>query len=382
MKNILQRGFAEPYRLFFPLGIFFLLWGSMLWLPKIWGSIDSYPVFLHRYLMLNGFVASFISGFLMTAAPRFSQTESAKFHEIIVVLILTCLGLFFSVLQHKSMVFIISSLQAAALLSFMLLRISRRKANPPFSFVFVIIGLFLWFTSGFLSAYTDWPIFKKLHYEGAISAIIIGVGCRLIPAILGHVDVISAQRNLYEGRKPLYSIVPKEFYFIMLLFVSSYLMVSPMGEYFRLIVVIFVSIKYWGILKKPKEKSALTYCLWTCSWMIVSSFILRAFWLDGYIHASHKFFINGVVLLCLLIATRVLQAHGPKDKSIENKKILYLITFLIIFAGITRVIAYVMKDIYFKHLGYSALLLDIAIIIWAYNFLRYAKKIHRTKCFC
>ncbi len=111
------------------------------------------------------------------------------------------------------------------------------------------------------------------------------------------------------------------------------------------------------------ESSALANCLLVCSWMILVSFILSAFWQDGFIHASHKFFISGVVLLCLLIATRVLQAHGPKDKKIENKKILYVITFLIVFAGITRVIAFVLSDKYLKHLGYSAFILDLAVIL-------------------
>lgn len=376
MKNILLKQFHEPYRLFFPLGIFFLLLGSVIWVPKIWGNLDSYPVFLHRSLMLNGFVASFIGGFLMTAAPRFSQTESSRFFEVVFFMLITLVGLFFAAIDAESIVFFISSMQAFTLLVFMLTRIKSRKANPPFSFIFVIVGLALWLVSGLLCAFfTSDSVFTILHYEGAISAIIIGVGCRLIPAILGHSEIILPQHNFQvPGKlKPLYLVIPPVFTLVMLTFVLSYFLSSPLSEYLRLVIVVFVGIKYWKIFKKPKESSALANCLYICSWMILLSFALTAFWQGGVIHASHKFFISGVVLLCLLIATRVLQAHGPKDKKIENKKILYIITILIVFSGITRVLAFVLSDIYFKHLGYSAFILDLGVIIWSYHFLRYAK---------
>ncbi len=224
MKNILFKQFHEPYRLFFPLGILFLLSGSVIWVPKIWGSLDSYPVFLHRSLMLNGFVASFIAGFLMTAAPRFSQTESSRFFEIASFMLITLVGLFFAAIDAESIVFFISSVQAFILLTFMLSRIKTRKANPPFSFIFVIVGLGLWLVSGVLCAFTSDSVFTKLHYEGAISAIIIGVGCRLIPAILGHSEIILPQHNFQApGKlKPLYSVIPPVFTLVMLTFVLSY----------------------------------------------------------------------------------------------------------------------------------------------------------------
>lgn len=372
MKKYIYDLNHNPYRIFFLLGTLFLFWGAVLWVPMTWGNNSSYPIHLHRYLMLNGFIASFIAGFLMTAVPKFSQTESSKFYEIITFGFMTILGLIFAMLKNEEVVFVCSSLQAAILLFFMISRITKRKANPPFSFVFVFVGLFLWLISGLLSAFTMLDIFKRLHYEGAIAAIIMGVGSRLIPGILGHSDIIMKQ-NTEVKIKPLYSIVPISYYFIIFSFILSYLLPTPWGEYLRGIVVFFVAVNYWQIFSRPKDKTALTQCLWICSWMIAFSFILRAFWPTGYIHASHMFFISGVVLICLLIATRVLQAHGPKDKNIENKKVLYLITFLIIFSGLTRIVAYLIPHMYMSHLGYSALTLDIAVGIWAYHFLRYIR---------
>ena len=104
------------------------------------------------------------------------------------------------------------------------------------------------------------------------------------------------------------------------------------------------------------------------------SFLSKPFIQAGDIHVSHSFFINGIVLLSLLIGTRVIQSHGPKNKKLENKKILYVITGLIVLAALTRVSAYYLPDVYLTHLAYSSVVLSLAVILWAFSYLRYIKK--------
>lgn len=88
------------------------------------------------------------------------------------------------------------------------------------------------------------------------------------------------------------------------------------------------------------------------------------------IHASHSFFINGIVLLSLLISIRVLRSHGPDDKKLENRKLIYLITFLVILALQPVLRLYLMPAFYLSHLGYSSLVLTLAIIIWGLTYLK------------
>lgn len=369
-QNYFKNSITEPYRLFFPLGTFYLLWGVLIWLPQIFFA-NSYPVLAHRYLMLNGFSASFIAGFLMTAVPKFSQTKSAECHEVLSFLLLTIVGLAYSYLDAEKYVFIISSLQAALILVFLLTRISNRKVNPPYSFVFIFVGLLLWIASGIMSAFGDAEVYKILHYEGSITAIILGVGSRLIPGILGHVEIVQTQRNKYENSKPFFLTVPVHFFAMMITFIGSYFIHEPSGTYLRTIIITSIAIFYWKILTFPKIKSSLTWCIWSSCWLIVLSFILKSLWATGFIHASHAFFINGILLLTLLIATRVLQSHGPKDSMLENSKSLYVVTFLIFFAAATRVSAFLMPEHYLRHLGYSSLVVTIAVSIWAFRYLRY-----------
>src|SRR5690606_10486376 len=315
---------SEPYRLCFPLGVLALLWGIFLWLPIIWNP-EIYPVLLHRYLVINGFAGLFIGGFLMTAVPRFSKTFFARSFELIGYLLVSLLGLYFAYHDNEKLMFIFSSLQPLILLFYLFSRIFKRKENPPYSFIFIFIGLILWTVSALGSAFFDSEMFRHLHHEGAIAAIILGVGGRLIPGILGHVEIVSAQREKYERPVPILMTVPWDFWIIIALFVGSYFLDESIGVWLRVVSVSVVALKYWKLYLAPKEKTALTWCIWISAWLITLSFIIRGGWSEGAIHASHSFFINGIVLLSLLIGTRVIQSHGPKDKTLENLKTLYVV---------------------------------------------------------
>ncbi|MDD4972892.1 MAG: NnrS family protein [Bacteriovorax sp.] len=372
LKTYLISGKKEPYRILFPMGFIYLLWATLLWLPQIWNS-GTYPVLAHRYLMLNGFSASFIAGFLMTAVPKFSQTETAHSKEIIFFISITLLGLLFAFLDKENLSYAASALQAGLILFFLSRRVLKRKVNPPYSFVFIFVGLVLWIISALMGTFTVSEAFKNLHYEGAIASIILGVGSRLIPGILGHAEIIQTQRAHYESDKPFLLTVPFHFYAMIFFFVMSYFLTGPIGIAIRAVIVVCVGFFYWKLYQVPKEKTALTWNIWISCWLILASFLLKAFWQDGLIHASHAFFFCGIVLLTLLIATRVLQSHGPKDKRLENLKILYVVTILIIFAGATRVSAFLMPENYLRHLGYSSIVLSFAVILWGHRYLRFIK---------
>lgn len=362
---------SNPYRLFFPAGIFYLLSGVLLWLPQIWNS-GNYPVLLHRYLVLNGFTASFIAGFLMTAIPRFSQTFSAQKFEILSFFIMTLVGLVGALLKNETAIYASSALQAIVLLGFIGARIKKRKANPPYSFVFIFVGLILWLISSFAGLFVDYESFKQLHFEGAITCIILGVGSRLIPGILGHIEVVSNQRQKYETTDSLISTIPLHFGLLILAFVASYFLPELFGANLRALVVGIIAFAYWRIFELPKNKSALNYSIWISAWSILLSFILKGLWQEGTIHASHSFFISGIVLLSLLIATRVIVSHSGQNAELENSKWLYFITGMVLLSASTRVSAYLMPEHYLTHLGYSSLILALAVIIWSFKYLKFA----------
>jgi hypothetical protein len=56
--------------------------GVFPWSLHIFGP-QIYPVDFHRGIMMNGFMLSFVCGFLMTAIPRFTSSDFAKIHEVL-----------------------------------------------------------------------------------------------------------------------------------------------------------------------------------------------------------------------------------------------------------------------------------------------------------
>jgi uncharacterized protein involved in response to NO len=364
----------DPFRLFFPLGILFLVVGVLIWVPRIWDA-ENYPVLLHRSLVLNGFVACFIGGFLFTAVPRFSQTEFASGIEIMGLLSLILLSVCAGHFEREDLVFLFSGLTGLFILIFLARRMPKRKANPPYSFVFLFAGLLLWIISGISSYFGGGEEMKELLYHGAVMAIILGVGSRLLPGIMGHTEIVSAQKEKYERPVGLLKTIPPFFLFLMVSFTVSFFIGGVWAAWIPALVVLVIGMSYWQLWKLPVERSALTMCLWSTAWLIVLSYLLRAVWSEGMIHGSHAFFINGLVLLSLLIGTRVIQSHGPKDKGLENWKGLYVVTLLMFLSSMTRVSAYLLPERYLSHLGYASILLLLGVFLWAGKYLRYVLEV-------
>src|SRR5689334_25372295 len=67
---------TDPYRIFFPLGIILGLLGVSIWPVYYFGLTDGYSGRAHAFVQMDGFLYSFIVGFLLTAIPRFTGTEA------------------------------------------------------------------------------------------------------------------------------------------------------------------------------------------------------------------------------------------------------------------------------------------------------------------
>ena len=67
--------FAEPFRIFFPLGLILGAIGVSLWPLFYWHVITFYPAAPHMRLMIEGLMGSFVIGFLGTAGPRLLEAK-------------------------------------------------------------------------------------------------------------------------------------------------------------------------------------------------------------------------------------------------------------------------------------------------------------------
>lgn len=356
-RNIFQSG--EPYRLLFLIGTIFLLLGIVIWIPLIWNE-GFYPLDIHRYIILYGFMGSFISGFLMTAIPRFSQTQESNNIELLVQALVICTGILFIFIGNHRLAYFCGGLVFILLLKFILKRILKRKRNPPPSFIFIPVALGFAIFASFHYSISQDQTWNFLYHEGMLLSIILGVGSHLIPGILGHHDILDTQKLKFN----------KFFLILPLFFIFNYLYLYQLEKNFIVLLVFFISLYFWRLYQLPKSKSALTYSIWFSAWMILISFILKFFYVDYGIHITHAFFISGATLLTLLISIRVLQSHGVENPTIENEKKIYLITFLIFLSAATRVSALFVPS-YTHHLAYSSIVLITAFLIYVFSYLKF-----------
>src|SRR5215468_12242014 len=86
---------AEPFRIFFPLGLLLGAIGVALWPLFVWHAIDFYPANAHARLMIEGLMGSFIIGFLGTAGPRLLDARAFAAREtyLLVALQIVCAAL-------------------------------------------------------------------------------------------------------------------------------------------------------------------------------------------------------------------------------------------------------------------------------------------------
>ncbi len=133
---------AEPFRIFFPLATLLGISGVSLWPLFFSGLHKFYPGPMHARLMIEGFLAGFVIGFLGTALPRLLSAPPLRRAELgtLAVLFLTTAGLHIGGQPRAGdAAFIVLMLSFGAC---MIARVRRRTELPPPGFVLVAFGFF------------------------------------------------------------------------------------------------------------------------------------------------------------------------------------------------------------------------------------------------
>src|SRR5215471_6534968 len=83
---------TDPYRIFFPLGIFLGIIGVSIWPLYYFGVTQGYSGRSHAFVQTDGFLFAFIAGFLLTAIPRFTGTQppSRRVQYVLAALVVVC----------------------------------------------------------------------------------------------------------------------------------------------------------------------------------------------------------------------------------------------------------------------------------------------------
>lgn len=374
---------VDAYRYFFPAGWLLGIWGVLLWILFPW-SLVQYPGLSHPEIMMGGFFLCFVCGFLMTAAPRFTSSFGPTLLEHLASGALIA-ALFLSLaFPSKTPFFIVVNFIFIFLAVYLFRRFLSRKSNPPDAFIFVGFGVLSGLTGSVLltlGQFIDVPgslytFGRLLFLQTYILCLVLGVGSRLIPALLGWAPLPTDLKATSKSKVLKFAV-------LAIIFVFSYVvevwLTFLAGQILRAIVITVLCFQYWNVHKFPKRRAYQTWGLWVATWSLVLGqwglVVLPSF----RIHLLHVIFTSGLALMTFMIAVRVGLSHGHHEMALEkNSKALGLGAFLVFFAGLTRLSAGFAPHIYQSHLIYAAYTWILGLLIWGWVFLPRIYQVKKT----
>lgn len=306
--------------------------GVAPWILFYSGTLETYPLVFHGRVMFHGFLMSFISGFLMTAVPKMSGTKACQPFDALAVLLLLLSQVLIGHEQiWSSLVFFF---HIAFLLFFVLRRIVRRQQNPPATFLFVPFGLFSALFGAALMALADqlpaeWSALGRLLvFQAFVLNLIIGLGSRLVPVLSrapGALSPMQAGQNQgWRQHLPL-----------LVLFNLSFLVEAFLdkgaGVFLRAAALsygVFVNLR---IAAPMKPVTVLGIALRASALFLFLPYYLILIFPAYEIHLLHFVFIGGLGLTTMMVAVRVVLAHGGAgfEKEMWSKGVIAAAALLI-----------------------------------------------------
>ena len=391
----------DPYRLLFPLGLFLGIIGVSLWPLFVYGLWPAYPAVMHARIMIAGFGACFVLGFMGTALPHMLETKGITRIEgwTWATGLMTASALY---LFHQT---VFGDLVFAAVLILFLggmaWRWPRRKDMPPPGAVGAGLGLLCGLTGALiqaLGAILDLSPFaylfsKLLFYQGLLLLPVLGIGAFILPVFMGYEkkghrwrisnppSVEEEDRSLANGGR-VFNPPPawwKEA--ALILCVAVTLIVSfgleaigriQAGYALRIIVLVLYFARYLPVHRHHAIRGALSWNMRLALLFILSGYALAAIWSTHYMAWLHVVFMTGFGLLIFAVAGRVILGHGGRGALFTARwPSLWVVFGLIALAMLTRVSADWMPATRFNHYAYAAMCWIPAAMLWGVKMFRY-----------
>lgn len=357
----------EPYILLFSTGCLAGAIGLVFWIFFQLGFVQFYPRALHGNLMFFGFLWSFVAGFLMTAIPKMTSTRPAQISEISIGVGLVFFQLILNVRNLTDASVAIFLMQNIFLLFFILRRFLVNRKVPFFGFVFIpvafaqsILGV------GLFYFYNDRNLFLQFAGEAFILNLILGLGSRLIPVISRLPNALLPNETSNSDRLfgPVVTLL-----FINVGYWCDIFNFKNVGAMLRIIGTLFAAMYLLKLFIKPVTWSFVGIGLKIAVVLLTLGQILSLPYLNNVLAGQHLIFIAGFSMITLLVATRVMLAHGGQSLNYEisSKRLIYIILLFLLSALMRFSVG---SDISNYILSCSALLFIIALATWFFEFLK------------
>ena len=364
----------DPYRVFFPIGLAHALLGTSVWILFAFGIVD-YPAHSHPHQMVSGFLFSFALGFLMTAVPRFTGAARANPVELLLGACLASAGFFLN-----------SYLLTCGLLSFLTVffsrRLIKRSFSPPPHFMFIPLGLFLGLLGSILLSLVEFQRIdssfaipaKLFLYHGTMLCFLLGIGARLLAALLGwapppthQVESMTKADERFSAKKWRIPLIQAGLFALGFLIEVTF--EASVGRGLRAVVASWIAMQYWRLYRLPKIRSKLSFWIWISCWTLLIGLWTHALFPSFGVHVAHVIFIGGFGLMTLLVSSRVILAHGGFSLEPEARSRIYaLFATAALLAMLTRFSAQWTSSL-LHHYAYAAVLWILSLFLWGSFFL-------------
>jgi uncharacterized protein involved in response to NO len=369
----------EPFRIFFPLGLLLGAIGVALWPMYVWHQIAFYPANPHLRLMIEGFMGSFIIGFLGTAGPRLLESRPLGGLDILTMLALQI----WSASLHLAQKQVAGDIVFLALLLFFIGTMSRRVATrrdlPPPNFVLVLFG-FINAIGGIALILAARSMSKNgfanqlgglMLNQGFVLFPILGVGTFFFSKFLGGASPEPADLKiaaaLWKRRAMLAGATG---FVIWMSFVMDALAWTWSAAVVRGLTTLFYFLAQGRLAEKPSGPAFMANCFRLGMALLVAGLLLPAILPNYRVANLHLTFIGGFTVILFTVSTRVIIGHSGQGHLFQKRlRFLMIALGLLVLAMLTRVAADFFPPERNSHLLYAALIWLLAAVMWAWALL-------------
>ena len=360
---------AEPFRIFFPTGALLGAVGVSLWILYYLGVGIPYPNVAHARLMIEGFMASFIFGFLGTAGPRLTSTLPFSPAELLTLFTLDLLAAGAHLGGAHRAGDICFLLCLVVFIRTLAKRFRQRQDSPPPNFVLVALGLVSGVVGAGLVAYGETAQYSLAYQFGSallnecfVLLPILGVAPFFIGKLL---DLPSS--NLPESRAfpPAWRGEAAFAALIGGLTIASFAIDifdwPRIGGWLRVIALAL----YTGGRVPFRGRSFLANCLRVGIVSALFGFAVIALWPLYRVAGLHIVFITGFNLIAFTVAIRVVFGHSGNLELLAKRLWFFIAAGALLYlAMLSRFTADLAPAVRVLHLVAGAICWLVAALVW------------------
>jgi uncharacterized protein involved in response to NO len=385
----------EPYRVLFPLGAAAGCLGVGHWLAYALGWAPSSRA-IHAAVQIGAYMACFILGFLMTAAPRMTSTPPATRAELLAIVGLVVGQIVLAELGWPLAAQVLYAALLAMLLAFAGRRMLGRgraggggpPAGAPTEMVWVPIGVLFGLTGSALAGLTamgwlppQWmDAARPMAQQGFVLSVVLGVGGFMAPRLLGRgvtpvglaTITTEAMRRRRRQRLLLHGAAALG---LALSFALEGL--GRTGPAYLLRASVATALLMWTatLWRPPAVPDQYAWQLWASLWAVVAGLWAAGVWPHWRLAGLHVMLLGGFSLMTFAVGTMVMLSHaGQADRLRRPLPVLRAVGVGLPLATILRATADLWPAHYFVLLGAAAVAWLVPAVWWLAFSLRYVAR--------